>query len=201
MLPFCTIWSLCITYEFSSRHIKHSNPSWEGWGDGMGPGPWREWGLCSHLWGRVYFPSKQEGAESDNNNTQSVQTQGIQSIQNSLDSSSAYGFSSRNMSACVYSCKRGHCREVDPLACPQEDQSGVQSQTLTPQPPPSSFRRSFLLQSQPSWAETEHGHPEKWAEMRAETEMQSAVGQREGWCNFRTETVKKGMWSFYNIKE
>lgn len=104
MPPFCTSWSLCITYAFSSRHINHSNPAWREVAR-----PRREWGLCSHLGGRDYFPSKQEGAGSDTKSTWSIQVQGIQRVQNSLDLASAHCFSSRRMSACVRPCESGNC--------------------------------------------------------------------------------------------
>lgn len=107
MPPFCTSWSLCITYACSSRHINHSkpinhsNPSWKG-------GPQREWGLYSHVGGRDYYPSKQEGAGSEANSTWSVQVQDIYRVENNLDLASAHYFSSMRMSACVHPCKCGY---------------------------------------------------------------------------------------------
>lgn len=122
MPPVCSIWSLCITYALSSRHINHSNPVLGQWLDPKGSGgfapTWKEGftSLASRKWQGLMLtaPGLSRSRASKEFKTVWIQLQPIVSPPGGC----------LHVSAPVRVATAG---KVDPLTCPQEDRGGVQS--------------------------------------------------------------------------
>lgn len=129
MSPFCTSWSMCITYAFSSRCINHSNPPWgrtttgrsEGftstWEEGITSLPSRKWqGLTLATLGLSMFRASKE---------LKIVWIWLQLII----------FPPGGCQHVPTPIRVNTAGEAYSLTCPWEDWGRVQSQTLTPQTP------------------------------------------------------------------
>jgi len=153
---FFTSWSLCITYLLSSRHIHHSNPAWGKQGRG---GIGQDWTELDPKGTGGFAPTWEEGITSlatSKGQVLTLTTPGPSRSRASKEFKTVWiqlqpvvspPGSSLHLSTTV---RVAAAEEVNLQTCPQEGQNGVQHQTLTPRTPPSSFRRRFPPQCQPS---------------------------------------------------